>query len=167
MKKTKLFLAVLIGFVFGALAAAGVYFLTVGEVAWNEYVETKLIPNAVLALTAIGGLATAALPIIARVQCAIDKFNKATQDVNDTVEKGRKTEGALCEQDKRISKFDERFNALEQKLDDKLMPIEKDTKTTKEICKIGFCNMSELVQNGYAAEIAKVEADDEHEETES
>ena len=74
MKKIKIFLAVLIGFVFGALAAVGVYFLTAGEVAWNEYVETKLIPNAVLALTAIGGLATAALPIIARVQCAIDKF---------------------------------------------------------------------------------------------
>ena len=139
MKKFKIFLAILIGFILGALAAVGVYFLTVGEVAWKEYVETKLIPNAVLALTAIGGLATASLPIIAKIQCAVDNFNKVTKDVNETAENGRKTEGALNEQDRRIS---EEF-------------------ATKEMCRIGFCNMGELVQSGYASEIAKVEADDE------
>lgn len=39
--------------------------------------------------------------------------------------------------------------------------IKKDTSNTKEIVKIGFCNTSELVENGYAEEIAKV---GEHEE---
>lgn len=165
MKKTKIFLALVIGFILGALVVVGVYFLTVGEVAWQEYVETKLIPNAVLALTAIGGLATAALPIVAKVQKAVDKFNKATQDVNDTVENGRKTEGALNEQDKKISRFDERFDELEKKFEEKIAPVEKDTKATKEMCRIGFCNMGELVQSGYAAEIAKVEGGDEEKES--
>lgn len=39
--------------------------------------------------------------------------------------------------------------------------IKKDTSNTKEMVKIGFCNTSELVENGYAEEIAKV---GEHEE---
>lgn len=154
MKKTKIFLAVFIGFIVGALAAVGVYFLTVGEVAWKEYAETKLIPNAVLALTAIGGLATASLPIISRVQTAVDKFNKATRDVNDTVENGKKNEIVLHSQEKRIS---ETFTVL----DERLNSIEKDAKQTKAMCQIGFCNMKELVENGYAAEIAKVGESDE------
>ncbi len=156
MKKIKIILALLIGFVIGALVAVGVYFLTVGEIAWKEYAETKLIPNAVLALTTIGGLATASLPIIARIQIAVDKFNKATKDVNDTAENGRKAEGELRKQDKRIV---EGYTALNERL----TAMEKETKKTKEMCKIGFCNMSELVENGYAAEIAKVENDDEQE----
>ena len=154
MKKFKIFLAILIGFILGALAAVGVYFLTVGEVAWKEYAETKLIPNAVLALTAIGGLATASLPIIAKIQSAVDNFNKVTKDVNETAENGRKTEGALNEQDRRIS---EEFATINERI----ASVEKDTKATKEMCRIGFCNMGELVQSGYASEIAKVEADDE------
>ena len=155
MKKGKIVIALILGFVLGALAAVGVYFLTVGEVAWKEYTETKLIPNAVLALTVISGLATASLPIIAKVQTAVDKFNKATKDVNDTVENGRKTEGALSKQDKRIS---EEFAALNERISS----IEEDTQKTREMCKIGFCNIGELVQSGYAAEIAK--ADERNEE---
>lgn len=154
MKKCKIFLAILIGFIFGALSAVGVYFLTVGEVAWKEYAETKLIPNAVLALTAIGGLATVSLPIIRKIQYVLDKFSKATQDVNDTAENGRKAEAALHKQDKRIS---EDIAALNERLDS----VERETKKTNEMCRIGFCNMGELVENGYAAEIAKVEGNDE------
>lgn len=156
MRKVKVFFAVFIGFILGALTSVGIYFLTVGEVAWKEYAETKLIPNAVLALTAIGGLATASLPIIAKVQTAVDKFNKATKDVSDTVEKGRKTEGALNEQDKRIT---EEFAVLNEKV----ASVERNTRKTKDMCTIGFCNMSELVKNGYAAEIAKVGEQDEEE----
>ena len=156
MKKIKIFIAILIGFVLGALAAVGVYFLTVGEVSWKEYLETKLIPNIVLVITAIGTLATASLPIIARIQISIDKFNKATQDVTSTAESGRKTEGALKEQNIRIS---EQFDTI----DERLSMIEKNSLKTQEMCRIGFCNMGELVKNGYASEIAKVEADDEKE----
>lgn len=46
-------------------------------------------------------------------------------------------------------------------LNERIASVEKDTKATKEMCRIGFCNMGELVQSGYASEIAKVEADDE------
>lgn len=154
MKKGKIIIAVFLGFVLGALCAIGVYFLTVGEVAWKEYIESKLVPNAVLALTAICGLATALLPIIAKTQVAIDKFNKATKDVNDTVENGRKTECALNDQEKRIS---ENYATLSEKIS----LIEKDTKKTREMCKIAFCNISELVKSGYAAEIARAEEKNE------
>ena len=54
MKKSKIVVLFILGFVLGALAAVGVYFLTVGEVAWQEYVETKLIPNAVRPLGYLG-----------------------------------------------------------------------------------------------------------------
>ena len=39
--KTKFILGLFLGIVLGALIAIGVYFLTVGEVAWKEYVENE------------------------------------------------------------------------------------------------------------------------------
>ena len=161
MKKLKAFLLIMVGFLLGAMTTVGVYFLTVGDVAWKEYAETKLIPNITLALTTIAALATAALPIISKVNTAVGKFGKATEDINDTVEKGRHTEGSLDEQNRRISKFDERFDSLEQKFDERLSPIAKSTDNTEKSVRIGFCNTDELVRKGYATEIEKVGADDE------
>ena len=109
MKKSKIVVLFILGFVLGALAAVGVYFLTVGEVAWQEYVETKLIPNVVLALSAISALCVAALPIISKIQVSVAKFNQATSDVNATVENGKKTDEKLAEQDQKIEAFSERF----------------------------------------------------------
>lgn len=167
MKKLKIFFLILLGFVLGACAAVGVYFLTVGDVAWHEYVETKLAPNIMLALTTISSLAIASIPIISKVQDSLSRFNKATEDINDTVGKGRHTQESIEEQDKRISKLDERFNSLERKIDDKMLPIEKATSNTEDIVRIGFCNMEELVKKGYATEIEKVGVENEQEETES
>lgn len=163
MKKLKAILLILVGFLLGALTAVGVYFITVGEVAWKEYVETTLIPNITLALTTISALAVAALPIIAKVKGAVDKFDKATGDINDTVENGRMTEGKLSEQDRRLNHFNERFDSLENKL----VPIQKSADNTEKIVRIGFCNTDELVRKGYAAEIEKVGVENERETEET
>ena len=161
MKKLKAIFLILVGFLIGASVAVGVYFLTEGDVSWKEYVESKLIPNITLALTTISALAIAAMPIISKVKGAVDKFDKATGDINDTVENGKKTQGALDGQDKKLSDFEVRFDLLEQKIE----PIAKLAGDIEKIARIGFGNMDELVKKGYAAEIAKV-GDDNEQKTE-
>ena len=82
MKKSKIAILFILGFILGVLVAAGVYFLTIGEVAWQEYVETKLIPSVVLALSAISALCVAALPIISKIlfQINLILFSNKSKD---------------------------------------------------------------------------------------
>ena len=162
MKKSILFI---FGFTLGVLVAAGVYFLTVGEVAWQEYVETKLIPNVVLALSAISALCVAALPIISKIQVSVAKFNQATSDVNATVENGKKTNEKLAEQDSKIEAFSERFNKMEKLFVDNISSVKTAAENSEKILRIGFCNTDELVRKGYAREIGKVGTDNEQDET--
>lgn len=165
MKKIKVIFLFVLGFILGALSAVAIYFLTVGEVAWQEYVETKLIPNAVLALSAILSLCVASLPIINKIQATISKFNQATQDVNSTVENGKRTDDALHQQDAKIEAFNQRFDRMEQLVIESTDSIKCATENTEQIVRIGFGNTDELVKKGYAAEIEKVGVKDEQEET--
>ncbi len=159
--KTKLILTAFLSFALGAAAAIGVYFLTVGEVAWQEYVETKLIPTVVLALSAISALCVAALPIINKIQASVAKFNQATSDVNATVENGKRTDAAIAAQDKKIAAFSERFDAMETLFVEGISSVRSTAENAEKILRIGFGNTSELVHKGFAAEIAKVGTENE------
>lgn len=145
MKVFKAFLFILLGLLLGIGGAVGFYLLTMGEIAWQEYLETKLIPNAVIVISAIGSLCVAAIPIISKVRAALDKFDKATNDINETVQTGRRTDDALYEQDAKIAELKAEMEHIRFTADE-----------TKEMLRIGLCNTKELVVNGYAAEIAKV-----------
>lgn len=159
--KTKLILTAFLSFALGVAAAVGVYFLTVGEVAWQEYVETKLIPTVVLALSAISALYFAALPIVNKIQASVAKFNQATSDVNAAAENGKRTDAALSAQDKKIAAFSERFDALEKRFADEISSVKTTAENTEKILRIGFGNTTELVRKGFAAEIAKVGKENE------
>lgn len=161
MKKTMVLLLITIGIVIGALGAAGVYFLTVRDVPWQEYVEGKLIPNAVLAISTIGGLCVAVYPVIGRVTATLSTFKKATQDVNETVERGKATEERIAAQDRMIEDYNKRFDALERYVDEKIETVRMATINTERIVRLGFCNTDEIVRKGYANEIEKVGREDE------
>lgn len=145
MKVFKAILLIMLGILLGVSGAIGFYFLTMGEIAWQEYLETKLIPNAVIVISAIGSLYVASLPVINKVRASLDKFDKATTDINETVQTGKRTDDALYEQDAKIAELKAEMDHIKNTADE-----------TKEMLRIGLCNTKELVANGYAAEIAKV-----------
>ena len=163
MKALKIILTLTIGVMLGVVGAVAFYFFTESDVAWEIYIEEKLAPNVVIVLSAVGSLLVAAMPIINRVQLTLEKFGKATQDISDTVQNGKKTDqtldgynNTLLGYNDRIAAFEYRFDRLEQVIAERLSPIEKNTSATRKMAQIGFCNTGELVRNGYAAEIAKV-----------
>lgn len=161
MKRSKTILIFIIGVILGALAAAGVYFLTVGDVAWQEYLETKLIPNAVIVFSAVGSLAVAAIPVINRVHNELDKFGMATKNINYTIAMGKKANECLKAQDAKIESFNKRFDEFEKYLSESVGPILKSAQNTENILRIGFCNTTELIEKGFAEDIAKVGVSDE------
>ncbi len=168
MKKTKFFLGLFLGIVLGVGIAVVVYFLTVGQIAWEQYIEEKLVPAVTAGATALLLIWFGVKPTLKMIISATSLFNQATDNVKTTVENGAKANSSLEEYKAELSRqFTEAVAAGVSQMkeqDERIKNIEQHTTKTEEIVRIAFGNMTELVVNGYAAEIAKVGTN--HEETE-
>lgn len=169
MKKTKFFLGLLFGILLGVGLAIGVYFLTVGEVAWKQYLEEKLVPAATAVVSSLLLIWLGISPVLKKVINATSLFNKATDNVNTTAENGEKANSSLETFKSDLSqKFTEAVEAgvaTMKEQDERIKRIEQHSSNTEEIVRIGFGNTEELVNKGYATEIAKVGANNEEVET--
>ena len=167
MRKLKIFLSLILAFSLGILAAIAVYFYTQGDVAWNEYIETELIPSATAALAYIFAACVAAMPIIKRINDTIISFNQATKDVNTTVDTDKKlmsnVEEFKAEMRREISASVSKLDAAvaeiqstKVQMDELIAPVARAAQNTEEIVRIGFGEDTDLVKRGIAAVIAKV-----------
>ncbi len=156
MKKTRVVLTLVIGIVIGIMASIGVYFLTEGDVAWQEYIEIKVIPNVVLALSTISALCVATMPLLSKIKLTLTSFDKATQDVNGSAESGKNASKTVLECKDEIKQMMNEFEVAKSQMQEAMIPIKQGVQNLEEIVRIGFCNTSELVKNGYARQISKV-----------
>ena len=159
MKKRRnmlLVLVLIIGMVIGVLLAAGLYFLTVGDVAWQEYVEEKLVPNVVFITSSLLGIYIMCYPMLAKAKASMRNFEKATDGVCATAEKDK----ALTQEMKEITlasnELYDGLREMQKNLQDDRRKMHEDFSKLSAVLQIGFCNSKELVEKGYAAEIAKV-----------
>ena len=168
MKKAKFFFTLLLGMVLGVGIAIGVYFLTVGEVAWKQYLEEKLVPSVAAVICALFAVRLGVSPVLKKVVNATLLFNKATDCVNTTVENNKEANNNIERFKKDISKTVTEAIATGvknmQEQNERIKRIEQHSSNAEEIARIGFGNMEELVNKGFAAEIAKVGADNEENE---
>lgn len=138
---------------------------TTEEKDWTAWVKEELVPYAVLAISAIGTIIIGVSPILAKVKKASDKFKDATNDVNGTKENGEKSiqmiESFSKNTEAKLQGIAEDFSQKVKNFDERLTRIEQASANAEKIARIGFCNMEELVQKGYAAEIEKVGKSDE------
>ena len=156
MKKTRVVLTLVIGIVIGIMASIGVYFLTEGDVAWQEYIEVKVIPNVVLALSTISALCVATMPLLTKIKLTLTSFDKATQDVNGSAESGKNATKTVLECKDEIKQMMNELEIAKSQMQEAMIPIQQGVQNLEEIVRIGFCNTSELVKNGYARQISKV-----------
>ncbi len=171
MRKTSIgiiILCIVIGIILGVAGACGVYFLTVGEVAWQEYIETKLVPWIVTAVSAIFVIGCGVAPVIKNILAATSKFNSATSEINATIQNGKLATESIGAFETKIAEKVESVVALNaqkfQEQDERLKRIEKSFANMETITRIGFGNIPDLVRNGYAAEIANVGKEDDEEQ---
>ena len=166
--KIKNAIKVILGFLLGAASAVATYFATEGDVAWQVYLEEELIPNAVLAISTVGGLCAAAIPIINRVVATLGKFDRATADIKETTENDRALAASVEEYKAELTASVEEYKseligAIEdmQKMRDEISetvtPLETRLANIGKMLHIAFCNSDELVKKGYAREIAKLD----------
>lgn len=117
------------------------------ETEESNYFREKIMPY----ITAnISGILSAFLVIMT----TLGKIKAATTEL-----KASNSENAYLK--KRNKKLEEDVAELKKEV----ASIKKCTADTKEMIKIGFCNNSELVANGYAEEIAKVGENEEESES--
>ena len=163
MKKILIFI---LGAVIGVLGAVGVYLYTQGDVEWAVYLEEQLLPNAVLALSAVSALCVAAMPIINSVNKTLTKFDGATADVKSTVASDKRMLEAITAERAELKLLEsgiqaalDEVKALKGEISAQIEPVAKSARNVEEIVHIGFEHNAEIVKSGYAAAIAKVGAD--------
>lgn len=149
MKIFKTFLLLLLGIVMGISGALGFYYLTVGELAWQAYVEEKLIPNAVFVISSISTIAILCSPFIKKILLAAERFTQATTEVSSTDQNGkqllRTTEEMM-----------EEFRKLRNDVETSMATVKTTTDNIERVVHLGFEHESQLVADGWAKEIAKV-----------
>lgn len=156
MKIFKAFLLILFGIALGIAGALGFYYLTVGELAWQAYVEEKLIPNAVFVISSISTIALLAAPFIKKILLASDKFSKATEDVNATINNDKKMVEYLKEYREEMGEMMEEFRKLRSDVEGYISPVKTKVENIERVVHLGFEHESQLVADGWAKEIAKV-----------
>lgn len=156
MRKSRVALTLIIGIIIGIMASIGVYFLTEGDVAWQEYIEVKVIPNVVLALSTISALCVATMPLLTKIKLTLTSFDKATEYVNGSAENGKNATKTVLECKDEIKQMMDELEVAKTQMQEAMMPIQQGVQNLEEIVRIGFCNTSELVKNGYARQISKV-----------
>lgn len=138
------------------------------ESDWGAWVEEELVPSIVLVVSGALTIYIAISPILVKVKKASDKFKEATNDVNCTAKNGdenaKKIEAFTNEASAKLQGVANDFMEKIKSFDERISRIEQSSQNTEAITRIGFGNMEELVQKGYAAEIEKVGKNDEQNE---
>lgn len=117
----------------------------------NDYAETEesnyfrevVMPYITANISGILSAALAIIIMLGKLKAATDEL-KSSNSINSTLKKENTT-----------------LRADVKNLQTEVEELKKDTKATKEMVKIGFCNTSELVENGFAEEIARVGENEE------
>lgn len=159
----KKILIFILGLSLGVLLSISVYMYTLGDVEWNVYIKEKLMPCAVLALSAVTAFCVAATPMVNKINGTLSTFDNATAKVNKTASNGDTMSVKVDLALEKMEAIAEKVEGYQTNILAAVDKVEKTTKNTEEMTRIGFCNQKELVEGGYAAAIAKVGADNGNE----
>ena len=156
MKKIKALFIFFLGVIIGVVAVIGIYLFTVGDVAWKEYLETKLIPNVVLAITTASTIYFTAKPTITRIKSSSERFDTATSGVTETMKRDKSLVSEVQAYREELVLAVNEIRNVKNDIFNAIAPVKSGVENVQKAVRIGFCNTSELVKNGYAAEIARV-----------
>lgn len=116
------------------------------ETEEGNYFREVVMPYITANISGILSAALAIVVMLGKLKAATDEL-KSSNSINNTLKKENST-----------------LRTDVKSLQTELAEVKDDLKATKEMVKIGFCNTAELVENGYAAEIARVGENEKEEE---
>ena len=117
------------------------------------YINEKVIPIAVLVLTAVGSILMALLPLVSRIKRSSESFSRAEEGIRATSDDAKmiQSEARQMLEDMR-AQIDE-IRSLYRETDKRIGDINERESRIEEVMRIGFCNTPSLVRNGYAKKI--------------
>ena len=161
MKKKSFILGLLLGAILAGVALFAVYYALRGEGDWLEYVENTLLPNVVTAMSTVFVVYFGVRPTLKSVTSCAASFFSAEKSVALAAQRNAKTDEKIAESER---KFTEQSAATEAKLEafeKELCSVKESSSQIKEMLKLGFGNMDELVKKGTSKNICKVDRQDE------
>lgn len=138
------------------------------ESSWAEEFEQNWLPKienaAVVFVGAVLGLLSLSYPILKLVRLIKDTVEKLKEAKGDT----EKQAEIIIEQESKFREINEELKLTKERLETAIESnavLQKNYAEIKEMLKLGFGNMKELVINGYAKQIAEIgETEDEQQD---
>lgn len=170
----KYIISLLIAFIIGVLLIpiSGVAFANepisenddvLEESSWAEEFEQNWLPKienaAVVFVGAVLGLLSLSYPILKLVRLIKDTVEKLKEAKGDT----EKQAEIIIEQESKFREINEELKLTKERLETAIESnavLQKNYAEIKEMLKLGFGNIKELVVNGYAQQIAKIGEED-------
>ena len=165
----KIIVNFIVGVLVGAVAMCAVFYVTegAGSVDWQEYIEGTIIPLVLSTATAAGVGSLAFKPtmdgICSLVKAAVGKFTQATKDVNDVKLNAAEKKAEAAEKLAKVTEFAAAVADMKKELSltrGLLEAVQSATEVqsseVKQMLRLGFGNMDELVKKGSAKRIMKV-----------
>lgn len=172
-------------FLLTLILIVGIFFIPFGEIAraevsitdedavlepssWaTEFEETwlpKIENGLVVFVSAVLGLLSLAFPIFKMMRLIKDTVERLKEAKGDT----EKQAEIIVEQEGKLREITEELKLTKERLDAAIKDnavLQKQNAEIKEMLKMGFGNMKELVINGYAKQIAEIgETEDEQQD---
>lgn len=146
----------------------------------KAYINGTVIPAAVMAVTALGALYVALVPVFNKIKLVVAKFNSASDEITATAGESRKTkEQTKATLDKLRGDYEQLhkdydlmcaryetmaqgvsadMTAMKQELSDKTARVVELSGKMEKMMVVAFCNNRELMEKGYARRIAQIGA---------
>lgn len=153
MQRLKTILFTILGVVAGVSGTSLANELLADSTSWTTYLNNEIMPYVTIAVASISTIALAVTPVVTQVKAIIDRVKTTSDDIKNTAKNGQDATLVLQEYSKTL-----------EDLSTQVKELSKDVSNVNTMCKIGFTNTTELVANGYAAQIEKVGVEDVKEE---
>ena len=138
---------------------------------FEAFVNEKIVPYVIVAVSAVAAIYVAISPILAKIKASSDKFDTATGGLSEANAQGKaakeQSASMLAElQAERAAQrveqtaFENRVAAQMQSMIDTVQNAlgvaNVQTREIRDMVQIGFCNNKDLVERGYAKQIARI-----------
>jgi len=148
-------------------AAASLSEVDWSAVDWQDLIENKVVPAAVMGISLVGSVYVAFITVKNKVLAASAKFERASETANASASAANESAKLSAEAREATARFQEelaaRMERLEKRQTEEVMAMRvqmecmaRETEKMEDMLRVGFGNIDELVAKGSAREALKL-----------
>lgn len=134
--------------------------LSITPQEWRGYIEEKVVPVVLLAVSAVTTALAALLPVLGKIKEGSTAFQEAKEDLKEATKKSKEARETVKETRKSVMKEYDVLRGEFKGVKDGYEEMKESLANIESILRLAFENTDELIRKGCANRIAKVGKED-------